>query len=191
MQSRPESPSRANMTTPFMPMVANTPMVAPPITGCGIDVSSAANLGSKPPASKTRAAMVNTTRFTTLFSAIMPTFWPYVTVGMVPNSAATAPTAPVATIPPESSASVASRSRPAEDTAESSPMTCTTLTIETTPIMAQAAGSKTILYGKIVGSANQAAVPTPERSTIPIRAAITNPERMPKRMLPSLSVPRA
>lgn len=54
--------------------------------GCGIDVSTAAHLGSRPAMSRMAAASVKTMRLTTLFSAIMPTFWPKVAVGTPPKS---------------------------------------------------------------------------------------------------------
>lgn len=94
-------------------------------------------------------------------------------------------------MPPESSASVASRSMLAEVTADSSPMTWTMLTMETTPIMAQAAGSSTISNGMNAGRENQEALPTPETSTMPMPQASAKPPTMPSRMPPSLRVPLA
>ena len=70
-------------------------------------------------------------------------------------------------------------------------MTWTMFTIETTPIIAQAAGSNTMRKGMNAGSENHAAEPTPETSTMSRRNAAANPPMMPSRMPPSFSVPLA
>ena len=172
-----------------MPMVANTPIVAPPITGCGMDVSTAAHLGSRPAMSKMAAASVKTMRLTTLFSAIMPTFWPKVAVGTPPKKPDSIPTRPLAIRPPEIWLSVAGVSSAADDTAANSPMTCTALTMATTPTTAHAAGSNTRRWAPRAGGANQLAVAMAEKSTMPNTAAKTKPAQIPARMLPSLSAP--
>ena len=56
-------------------MVANTEIVAPPMTHWGIVVKTEENLGIKPATSKTPAAKANTVLLTTRFTVTIPTFW--------------------------------------------------------------------------------------------------------------------
>lgn len=60
---------------PVIVMVAKTEMVAPPMTHCGMVVSRAENLGTKPAISSTTAAKPKTTRLTTRLTVTIPTFW--------------------------------------------------------------------------------------------------------------------
>ena len=68
-----------------MAMDANTEMVAPPSTHCGIVVRSAENFGTNPASRIIPAASPNTTRFTTFVVATIPTFWLNVAVGNPPK----------------------------------------------------------------------------------------------------------
>ena len=61
---------------PVMVMVANTEMVAPPMTHWGMVVSREANLGTSPATSRMRAARAKTARLMTRLTVTMPTFWP-------------------------------------------------------------------------------------------------------------------
>lgn len=60
---------------PVMVMVANTEMVAPPMTHWGMVVSREANLGTSPATSRMRAARAKTARLMTRLTVTMPTFW--------------------------------------------------------------------------------------------------------------------
>ena len=70
-----EKPPDVIIRIPVMVMVAKTEMVAPPMTAWGMVVSTAANLGTSPAASSTRAAKANTALLMTRLTVTMPTFW--------------------------------------------------------------------------------------------------------------------
>ena len=110
-----------------MAMDANTEMVAPPSTHCGIVVRSAENFGTNPASRIIPAASPNTTRFTTFVVATIPTFWLNVAVGNPPKKEPKIFVIPYPMIPPESSLSVGSLSNPPPLVAERSPMACTEL----------------------------------------------------------------
>ena len=72
---RMEKPPDVIIRIPVMVMVAKTEMVAPPMTAWGMVVSTAANLGTSPAASSTRAAKANTALLMTRLTVTIPTFW--------------------------------------------------------------------------------------------------------------------
>ena len=110
-------------------IIANTEIVAPPITDWGIVVKIDANLGINPAIRKTPAANVNTILLTTRFTVTIPTFWLYVAEGRPPKNALIMLVIPFALIPPDNSLSVASLSSPPIVKEEISPIAWTAFTM--------------------------------------------------------------
>ena len=72
---RMEKPSEVIIRIPVIVIVANTEMVAPPMTLCGMVVRIEENLGTNPAMASTIAAKAKTERLMTRLMVTIPTFW--------------------------------------------------------------------------------------------------------------------